>query len=197
MGRDTYTAFFGKILDLDYSREAVVDVYVCGKNFSYPPNPVQAAKQTIKMESMNFNQHYTVYCGQREMAFYVLTPQVQEALLELGASMNYDMAVNFSGKRLYVAITDKHNTLELPNSHYINYGTERTRIKQDLGFVKTVLEILPLCPSTGVLRNSIDGYIDEDNGTPFDMFKVDTRIVVAVIPLAFIIIVFIVLVCIL
>lgn len=195
VGRDTYTAFFGKILDLDYSREAVVDVYVCGKNFSYPPNPVQAAKQTIKMESMNFNQHYTVYCGQREMAFYVLTPQVQEALLELGESMNYDMAVNFSGKRLYVAITDKHNTLELPNSHYINYGTERTRIKQDLGFVKTVLEILPLCPSTGVLRNSIDGYIDEDNGTPFDMFKVDTRIVVAVIPLAFIIIVFIVLVC--
>lgn len=125
----------------------------------------------------------------------MLTPQVQEALLELGECMNYDMAVNFSGKRLYVAITDKHNTLELPDSHYLNYGAERTRIKQELGFVKAVLEILPLCPSTGVLRNSIDGYIDEDNGTPFDMFKVDTRIVVAVIPLAFIIIVFIVLVC--
>lgn len=158
IGRDYNTVFFGKILDLDYNKETVVDVYVCGRNFSYP-NPVQYAKKRVEMESMDFNNNYTVYCGQNEMAFYVLTPQVQEALLELGRTMNYDMAVNFSGRHLYVAITQKNNTLELPRDKYINYMKERARIKQEMGFVKAVLETLPLCQSTGELRYLQDGYI--------------------------------------
>ena len=167
------TVFFGKILDLDYDNEAVVDVYVCGKNFSYPLNPVQAAKQTVDMESVLFNQCYTVYCGQKEMAFYVLTPQVQEALLELGEKMNYDIAMNFSGKRLYVAITDKRNTLELPSNYYINYKAERIRIKQELSMIKTVLESLPLRSSEGMLRYLIDGYKNKNKGININI-KFDT-----------------------
>ena len=163
------TVFFGKILDLDYEKEAAVDVYVCGKNFSYPLNPTQAAKPSVTMESVDFNKYFTVYCGHKEMAFYVLTPQVQEALLELGEKMNYDMVMNFSGKRLYVAVTDKRNTLELPRNHYINYKEERIRIKQELSLIKTVLEALPLRSSEDTLRYLIDGYKNKSGSRTLEM----------------------------
>ena len=137
------TTFIGKIFDLDYNKSISSDVYIYGDNFIHP-NKEQINNKKIKLESIDFGRHFHVYASDDETAFYVLMPQLQEALLELGELFHYDFAVAISGQRMYVAVTDYRNTLEAPDyKKKIDYLTECSRIRQDMSIVTSLLEALP------------------------------------------------------
>ena len=136
------TTFIGKIYDIDSDKNIPLDVYIYGDNFIHP-NKEQTAKRKVKLESIDFGRHFQVYTTDAETAFYVLTPQLQEALLELGELFHYDFAVTMSGQRIFVAVTDYRNSLEPPNNQKIDYLTECRRIRQDMSIVIDILEALP------------------------------------------------------
>lgn len=137
------TAFVGKIFDFDYDKRITSDVYIYGNNFIHP-NKEQLNNNKVRLESIDFGRHFQVHCSDAETAFYVLTPQWQEALLELGEMFHYDFAVRISGQRIFAAVTDCRNTLEPPSRKKIDYITECRKIRQDMSVLTCMLEALPI-----------------------------------------------------
>lgn len=64
------------------------------------------ARSDIKFESQQFNSVFKVSANYREEAFYIITPQMQEAILELASNFDDNkIQLIYKGDLLYVVLT--------------------------------------------------------------------------------------------
>lgn len=68
---------------------------------------------SIDFESTEFNKLYNCYCQDREQAFYLITPQIQLAILQLTKGIPGSMSFLFRGDELVIAISG--NSTEFKN----------------------------------------------------------------------------------
>lgn len=79
--------------------------------------------EKIETESIEFNKKFKVYATDGLTAFYVLTPQIQIKMLELETKFGGSIYFVFKRGKLYVAITDGVNILDVNASKKITLET--------------------------------------------------------------------------
>lgn len=76
--------------------------------------------EKVETESIEFNKKFKTYATDELTAFYVLTPQVQLKLLEVEKKFKGSIFFAFMNGKLYIAINDNVNTLEMNPKKPIN-----------------------------------------------------------------------------
>lgn len=118
-GKSTVTIdiFKGHFFILDISRkiDSLTQVYpkvlIGNDNHSggFLDNTPKTEK--LKLESVEFNREYVVYCEDGQEAFYLLTPKVMQILLDLKKRL--DLSCSFYDNKLYVAVADESDPFEI------------------------------------------------------------------------------------
>ena len=72
----------------------------------------RTAGHEIQMEHEAFNQRFQVFAEDEHNAFYVLTPQMLESIVQFANAADSQIAVTFVGTSLYVAVNNSHSMFD-------------------------------------------------------------------------------------
>lgn len=110
-GTRTYyiTYFLGRFFMFDFNKQFKGDVITTEASL-----PTFFSKyKRIELESIEYNKKFKTYTMSELEAFYVLTPQLMEAILKLEKSNPGAISFAFMGTKLYIAINNNRDTFEL------------------------------------------------------------------------------------
>lgn len=118
-GKSTVTIdiFKGHFFILDISRQidsltqVYPKVFIGNDNHSGGFFDNTPKTEKLKLESVEFNREFAVYCEDGQEAFYLLTPKVMQILLDLKKRL--DLSCSFYDNKLYVAVADKNDPFEI------------------------------------------------------------------------------------
>lgn len=104
----------------------------------------------VKMESMEFNDAFTVYSEDAHDAFYVLTPTMMEKLMDIYHKYCkiteysfHDISFHFKDGKLYFAMECFGNAFD-PGEFPISYPEEKAKLKEDIQVIIELIECLDL-----------------------------------------------------
>lgn len=118
--------FDGKILVLEEKRSTLFSKY-----------------KSIKLESIEFNKTFNTYSLDEHNAFYVLTPHLMEALLELEAKNPGRLYVSFIRDKLYIAIHNNRDTFKIKLFGANDFSIIK-EFEEDLKVIKNIILSLKL-----------------------------------------------------
>ncbi|MBO4998604.1 MAG: DUF3137 domain-containing protein [Lachnospira sp.] len=154
------TVFSGRLFEFDDSFKQVQSVKVVPEIEVRAENRFQIERQDIvKMENMEFNKVFAVASASPQEAFYVLTPQVMERLMDIhnrykkselddGSRNNIEglyrtIAFHFKQDKLYVVI-DHMDSFDSNFLKEVDYPTEKEKIRKHIQVIIDVIEMLKL-----------------------------------------------------
>jgi len=108
----------------------------------FKPNE-KRKNENLDTESVDFNKKFNTYATKPQLAFYILTPQLMEMLMELEQNPPGQIGFSFIKNRLFIALNTGRGTFEFARYRPID---ERyfDGIKKDLDVLKTFVEKLKL-----------------------------------------------------
>ncbi|MEA5134527.1 MAG: DUF3137 domain-containing protein [Candidatus Fimivivens sp.] len=156
---DTKTCFTGRFLVFNFLKQTKAPVRVMGKSFNpdgFNQGIVSAVKthfaesqNQVFMESEQFNKNFNVFCTDGQAAFYILTPQIVEAITMLSDQYQGKIALCFRDEKLYVAISSKNDSLEA------NLFANRTIWKEQQLVLKDIKVITDFITLMNLENNSL------------------------------------------
>lgn len=100
----------------------------------------------VEMESMEFNDLFNVYARTGHDAFYILTPEVMERMMNIrkkygGDEQNpyRDMSFHFRDNKFYFAIENGGSAFE-PGKYPISYPDEKEKLERDIRIIVELIE---------------------------------------------------------
>ncbi len=100
--------FCGSVLSFRLNKKSSATIKVVeGSNF--------LNGDSINFESSAFNKKFNVYCQDKENAFYIITPQLQLAMLDIEKSMPGGIVFLFRGEELVIVISGNTTTFDRIN----------------------------------------------------------------------------------
>lgn len=117
----TYVTYAkGRFMIFDYKREFNQVLKVVENDYL---SLSTRGLEKIETESVDFNKKFKVYTSNSLTAFYVLTPQIQLKLLELESLFRGSIYLAYMNGKLYVAICDNVDILDVDASEKITLET--------------------------------------------------------------------------
>lgn len=135
-----YIAYFlGRIFKFTFNKEfeGFLQVLESGSPKSNRPF------KKVELESIDFNKKFKTFATTELSAFYVLTPDIMEAIMKLEQRNPGRIGMSFSGDDLYIAINNNIDTFELKMFRKIDDSVVE-EFKQDLLVIKDVIVALKL-----------------------------------------------------
>lgn len=110
-GTETYYVdyFVGQYYVLDFNKNFEGAVQVLE---SFRPESRQPFKK-VKLESVVFNKTFKTYATGEHTAFYLLTPQMMERMMELEKAHPGQLGFSFIDHKMFIAIHNNHSILEV------------------------------------------------------------------------------------
>lgn len=133
------TLFLGRFFIFDFNKEFDGRVVVSESWV----NSLFSGFERVKLESVDFNKKFKVYTTNDETAFYILTPQIMEKMMEIEKKYKGSISFSFIGSRMYLAINNGIDTFELKLFKKVD---EKFIIdlKKDLETMNSIIEQLKL-----------------------------------------------------
>lgn len=143
-GKHTYTYFSGRMFAFQYPDMKNVDrIKIYSKKFDYRAS--YGSMKRVHLENLNYDDKYDTYSMSEHDAFYLLTPQMMERLLELGTKYP-NFAIHFCGKMVYVGVDNLKDSMDPPMNKPLDYVDIMQKIKTDVQVIKDLVDILELVP---------------------------------------------------
>lgn len=127
--------FGGRAFEFDYIGKNVPELVICTNNYKH--YPMLYNHYPVELDSVEFNNRFKVFTVNQEDAFYMLTPQIMEKLLMLGARYE-SFGLRFTNNRLYAAIAGL-NSFELSLEKLVDYNTVMMSFDSD---VQTIIDLI-------------------------------------------------------
>lgn len=116
----------------------------------------------VSMESMEFNDRFSVYAKKAHDAFYVLTPDMMERITEIyykyckmpDGKMR-DMSLHFRDDKLYCALETYGNAFD-PGTYPISYPEEKAKLKKDIQVIMDIIESLDLVDEKALIEKEVE-----------------------------------------
>ena len=140
-GTQTYyvTYFMGRVIQFDFHKELVGSLQVLETG---SPRSRRRFKK-IELESIDFNKKFKTYAENDHTAFFILTPDIMEAIFALERRHPGNIGFAFLDEKLYMAINNNKNTFELQLFKKLTQASI-DEFKQDLLVIKDVIHTLKL-----------------------------------------------------
>ncbi len=152
----TTTCFTGRFLVFDFLKPTSAPIKVLGKNYK-PEGNNQGLLTSLKnklinsrneeqvfMESELFNENFKVFCCEPQTAFYILTPQIVEAISMLSNQYEGKIALCFRDQKMYVAINSKKDSLEAKILSNRTIWEESDLVQKDIKVITDFIELMNL-----------------------------------------------------
>ncbi|MFP4077952.1 MAG: DUF3137 domain-containing protein [Bacillota bacterium] len=134
--------FTGRVFSFDFNKTFKGRVFVMEAG-----RPVtQYEVEPVELESHDFNKTFKTYASEPHSAFYILTPQVIEALLKIEKNHPGDLSFSFIGTKLHIAINNQIDTFELSMFRPLNEEAIQA-FTDDLDILRDVVHSLRLSRS--------------------------------------------------
>lgn len=146
----TITYFEGRWMIFEFNKDFRCDLQVREKGFSYSKKKSglftasQEKRQKIEFEDINFNNSFNVYGQDNQEAFYLLTPQIMEAMCDLSHRTNGKIMFCFVHNKLHVAVNTGKDSFEPPIFRNIDIQAECTKISDEINLITQFIELLNL-----------------------------------------------------
>ena len=105
------TTGHGTIYFFDFEREFAADLKIVERG--YPNFNKRKDFKDVETEYIDFNKKFRVMTSDEKLVFYILTPQLQEKILELEKHYKGGFYLDFVNSDLYFLIDDSHSTREI------------------------------------------------------------------------------------
>ncbi len=138
--RTYYVPYFvGRVFRFKFNKDFVGSLQVLESG-----SPLSRRKfNKVKLESIDFNKKFKTYAEEDLTAFYILTPDIMEAIFHLEKRNPGQIKMSFLGDFLYVAINNNKNTFELQMFRKIDQSMIE-EFKKDLLVIKDFIVSLKL-----------------------------------------------------
>ncbi|AIO18159.1 hypothetical protein KQ51_00257 [Candidatus Izimaplasma bacterium HR1] len=103
------TVFQGRIYEFDFNKNFKYNLLLLQKGQFRPFEGFNK----IKMESVVFNSELKVYAKNDHEAFYILTPQFMERLLELDHKYSDKISFSFKNNKLFIAVDNRIDNFDI------------------------------------------------------------------------------------
>lgn len=131
--------FVGRLFKFDFHKELVGRLQVLEKGSPYSRHRFNR----VKLESIDFNKKFRTFAEDEHTAFYILTPDIMEAIFAIEKRNPGVIRFSFLDQQLYVAINNNKNTFEL--KLFKSISTEEIEMfKRDLLTIKDLVTTLKL-----------------------------------------------------
>ncbi|MFA7075369.1 MAG: DUF3137 domain-containing protein [Candidatus Izemoplasmatales bacterium] len=135
-----YVAYFvGRVFKFNFNKEFAGNLQVLETGSPYSRRKFEK----VKMESIDFNKKFKIFAEEDITAFYILTPDIMEAIFNLEKRNPGRISMSFLGDHLYVAINNSKDTFELKMFRKLD-DTVIEEFKQDLLVIKDFIVSLKL-----------------------------------------------------
>jgi hypothetical protein len=138
--REYYVTYFlGRIFEFTFNKsfEGSLQVLESGSIES------NRKYHKIKLESVDFNKKFRTYATTELTAFYILTPEIMESILNLEKNNPGKVNLSFYGDKMYIAINNSRDTFELKLFRKIDQRVI-DEYQKDLGVFKDIVSALRL-----------------------------------------------------
>lgn len=135
-----YVAYFlGRVFHFTFNKpfEGYLQVLESGSPLS------NRGYKKVEMESVDFNKKFRTFSTNDLSAFYVLTPDIMERIMDLEKSHPGRIGFSFTGENLYIAINNNKDTFELKMFKPVD-DQMIDEFKKDLLAVKEIVLLLKL-----------------------------------------------------
>jgi hypothetical protein len=135
-----YVAYFlGRVFHFTFNKpfEGFLQVLESGSPLS------NRGYKKVQMESVDFNKKFKTFSTNDLSAFYVLTPDIMERIMELEKTHPGRIGFSFTGENLYIAINNNKDTFELKMFKPVD-DQMVDEFKKDLVAVKEIVLLLKL-----------------------------------------------------
>jgi hypothetical protein len=133
------TYFLGRVFRFDFNKEFTGNLQVLETGSPYSRRKFEK----VKMESDDFNKKFKIFAEEEITAFYILTPDIMEAIFNLEQRNPGRISMSFLGDHLYVAINNNRDTFELKMFRNVDESVIE-EFKQDLLVIKDFIVSLKL-----------------------------------------------------
>ncbi|MFO7969811.1 MAG: DUF3137 domain-containing protein [Candidatus Izemoplasmatales bacterium] len=140
-GTQTYyvTYFMGRVFQFDFHKELAGSLQVLETG---SPKSRRRFKK-VELESIDFNKKFKTYAENELTAFYILTPDIMEAIFALERRHPGNIGFSFLDEKLYMAINNNKNTFELQLFRKLTQESI-DEFKGDLLVIKDIIHTLKL-----------------------------------------------------
>ncbi len=133
------TYFLGRVFKFTFNKEFDGQLQVLESG-----SPLSSRKfQRVELESIDFNKKFRTFSTNELSAFYVLTPDIMEAIFALEQRNPGRIGLSFSGDTLYIAINNNKDTFEIKMFSQINEGI-MDEFRKDLLVIQDFVHTLKL-----------------------------------------------------
>ncbi len=146
----TTTYFQGRWMVFQAPKRFHTTLQIIQKNFSYSNQKKglftskEERRHEVEFENEQFNSQFNCYCQNDQEAYYLITPQMQEAILKLAQLIDGSLMLGFTGQRLHLAVNTGKDALEPSIFHAISYQNDFLAVKQEISAITDIINVLNL-----------------------------------------------------
>lgn len=133
----TTTIFQGRWMTFDFNKEFRCDLQIVSRWFgaSKRKGGLFSRKENklnkLEFENETFNKEFKVYGQNQEEAFYLITPQIMESLLNLRTTLKAPIMLMFVGGVLHIAVNNNKDAFEAKLFGKLDLDVEKQRVIAD------------------------------------------------------------------
>lgn len=159
---DKKECFIGRFLVFDFMKTTDALVKVLGKNYK-PRGENQGViekvintvaglnkENQVFLESESFNHNFKTFSSDAQTAFYILTPQMIDAITMLSDKYEGKIAISFKNEKMFVAISSKKDALEAKVLSNRTIWQEKELVLKDIKVITDFIELMKLENNTHV-----------------------------------------------
>ena len=140
-GNSTTTTYFrGRIIVIDFPKQTEF-VRTTSKKFGYTRHLRKGEYPYVEMENVVFNKNFYTYARDSVEAFYILTPQMMEKLMEIVGTYG-NVGVSCFGGKMNIAINTKRDAFDAKMTRSLQYDREMNDLDQDAALIENLIEII-------------------------------------------------------
>ncbi len=142
----TSTIFMGRWMIFDFNKEFRCEMQMISKGFfaSKRKGGIFARKENklnkLEFENEEFNKQFKVYAQNQEEAFYLITPQIMDALLKLRSESKAPLMLMFTGGVLHIALQNNKDAFEAKIFGNNDPESEKERIVKDIRVITDFID---------------------------------------------------------
>ncbi len=151
-GKTSYTVTYlnGRWLIFDFNKNFHFDLQIIDKDFiaSQKKNSIftesNERRHRIKLEDMEFNELFQVYCQDDHEAYYILTPQFMAVLKELKETLGGALMLGFIDNQLHVAIHTNKDAMEPKLFEKPDFNRIQQEVQGEIDVIINIIDSLEL-----------------------------------------------------
>ena len=141
------TIFQGQWFIFDFNKSFKSDIQVCEKTFGNAKRKnkkYESKFKKVELESLEFNKKFNVYAKEEIEAYYILTPNMMERILNVNEKIKGDLLFCFIYNKLHIGLYNNRDLFE-PNIHKkINLERDTLKTMEELNIITNFIDLMNL-----------------------------------------------------